>query len=116
MRHTPVFFIPELAPIAQVIAMPMHHRPRKHARASGGAGSVIELPRVRGGSYAAAKAVVQARCTHLHLRDWQTTECLGRVASEIRKGRSAATAVAAGIALAKLHARDNDRHDGGTAA
>lgn len=114
--HIPVFFIPELSPIAQVIAMPMHHRKRKYARAEQGAADVIDLPRTRGGSYPAAKRAVAARCEHLHLSRWQTDECLGRVASEIRKGRSTAVAVQAGIALAKLHARDNDRWHGGGAA
>lgn len=116
MHVTPVYFIPELAPIAQVIAMPMHRRPRHHARATHGAAEIIPLPNIRGGSYHAAKVAVHTRCTHLHLHQWQTDECLGRVASEIRKGLSTATAVSAGISLAKLHARANERHDGGTAA
>jgi hypothetical protein len=115
MHQIRVYFIPELAPIAQVIAMPTHHRKRKYARAAQSA-DVIELPRLRGGSYPAAKRAVAARCQHLHLAKWQTDECLGRVASEIRKGRSTANAVQAGIALAKLHARDNVRWNGGGAA
>jgi hypothetical protein len=113
--HTPVFFIPTLAPIAQVIAMPMHRRPRKYARATVGEAEVIPLPINRGGSYHAAKEVVAERCRHLHLHPWQTDECLGRVASELRRGRSTAVAVQQGIARAKLHARDNDRHGGHTA-
>jgi hypothetical protein len=116
MQTIPVYFIPDLAPIAQVIAMPMHRRPRKHARASTGAAEIIPMPRTRGGSYKAAKEAVEARCTHLHLQHWQTDECLGRVASEIRRGRSTAVAVAAGITLAKLHARDNDRRGPGSCA
>lgn len=113
--HTPVYFIPELSPIAQVIAMPMHHRKRKYARATQGA-DIIELPRTRGGSYPAAKRAVAERCQHLHLAQWQTDECLGRVASEIRRGRSSAVAVQAGISLAKLHADNNARWHGGGAA
>lgn len=105
--------IPHL-PTAEVIPM-QHHRKRKHARAHLGEADVLPLPRTRGGSYRAAKEAVAERCRHLHLRDWQTNECLGRVASEIRKGRSNAVAVQAGIALAKLHHTDNQRWGGDAA-
>lgn len=115
MHTTPVYFIPDFAPLAQVIAMPMHRRPRKHARATVGEAEIIPMPRTHG-SYTAAKEAVNQRCQHLHLKKWQTDECLGRVASEIRKGRSCAVAVAAGITLAKLHARDNELHGPGNCA
>ena len=109
----PVLACIPVLPTAQVIAM-QHHRKRKYARATLGAADVVPLPRTRG-SYTAAKAAVEARCKHLGLHSWQTAEALGRCASEMRKGRSAAVAVQAGIALAKLHADDNARWGGGAA-
>lgn len=110
MHVTPVYFIPELAPIAQVIAMPMHRRPRHHARAIAGEAEIIPLPRIRFGSYPSAKREVSRFCRGKGLSKDQLDECLGRVASEVRRGRCASVAINAGISLAKLFIEQNNRH------
>jgi hypothetical protein len=64
---------------------------------------VIPMPRIDHRAYAAAKDAVRHRCNHLRLCDDATERCEGRAAALIRTGRSAATAVAEGIKLAKRH-------------
>lgn len=113
--HTPVFFIPEIAPIAQVIAMPLHHRKRKHARAELGAPSVVSVLPCRDGSYKNAKEAVIRLCKRRHLEQWQINICVGLYAREVSAGRSKANAISVIRKYADRFARSPD-YSGGDAA
>lgn len=65
---------------------------------------VIPMPRIDDRRYQEAKRATRERCQHLQLDPDDTARCVACTASVIRAGRSAATAVAEGVAEAKRRA------------
>lgn len=63
--------------------------------------AIIRLPSIHAGRYRAVKLAVHERCHHLGLCAEASERCTQRAARLLREGRSAATAIADGIRLAK---------------
>jgi len=114
--HTSVYFIPDFSrALAQVIAMPMHHRKRKYVRAELDT-PVLSVAPCRDGSYKAGKELVVRLCARRKLEQWQTNICVGLYARAVSAGRTKGNALQIARKEADRFARPARDLDGGTAA